>query len=133
MFQEIVLQLWLSYKTFKNESKFSTWMYRVAINTAISMVKKQQKIIDLNNFKNDNNLPFTEINNNLENEQLAQIYEAIETLKEIDKAIVLLYLEGMNYEEMEQVVGLQQNHLRVKMNRIKDKLRKQTQAMNHES
>lgn len=133
LFQEIVLQLWTSYKSFKGDSKFSTWMYRVAINTAISIIRKQQKSIDFKELKNGVNFICTENFTGSENEQLTLIYQAIETLNDIDKAIVLLYLEGFSYEEMEQIVGLQQNNLRVKMNRIKDKLRKQTQAMNHES
>jgi RNA polymerase sigma-70 factor (ECF subfamily) len=132
MFQEIVIQLWKSYKTFKGESKFSTWMYRVAINTAISIHRKKQREVSiefvdtpLNNFKTDND-------QKIENEKLAQLYNAISILTEIDKAIIMLYLENTSYEEMELIIGLQQNNLRVRMNRIKEKLRKHMQAMNYE-
>lgn len=132
MFQEIVIQLWKSYKTFKGESKFSTWMYRVAINTAISIHRKKQREVSiefvdtpLNNFKTEND-------QKIENEKLAQLYNAISILTEIDKAIIMLYLENTSYEEMELIIGLQQNNLRVRMNRIKEKLRKHMQAMNYE-
>lgn len=132
MFQEIVIQLWKSYKTFKGESKFSTWMYRVAINTAISIHRKKQREVSiefvdtpLNIFKADND-------QKIENEKLAQLYNAISILTEIDKAIIMLYLENTSYEEMELIIGLQQNNLRVRMNRIKEKLRKHMQAMNYE-
>lgn len=132
MFQEIVIQLWKSYKSFKGESKFSTWMYRVAINTAISIHRKKQREVSiefvdtpLNNFKTEND-------QKIENEKLAQLYNAISILTEIDKAIIMLYLENTSYEEMELIIGLQQNNLRVRMNRIKEKLRKHMQAMNYE-
>jgi RNA polymerase sigma-70 factor (ECF subfamily) len=132
MFQEIVIQLWKSYKSFKGESKFSTWMYRVAINTAISIHRKKQREVSIEFVDTPLNIFKTENDQKIENEKLAQLYNAISILTEIDKAIIMLYLENTSYEEMEFIIGLQQNNLRVRMNRIKEKLRKHMQAMNYE-
>ncbi len=64
-------------------------------------------------------------------EKLAQLYKAIHQLPEIERGIVMLYLEDKSYEEMEDILGINQNNLRVKMNRIKEKLRKLTKAVEH--
>lgn len=107
MFQEIVIQLWKSYKTFKGESKFSTWMYRVAINTAISIHRKKQREVSIEFVDTPLNIFKTENDQKIENEKLAQLYNAISILTEIDKAIIMLYLENTSYEEMEFIIGLQ--------------------------
>ena len=126
LFQEIVVQLWKGYPGFRGDAKFSTWLYRVALNTAISGLRKKEKNIA---YVDPSILPatFHDFNdNNPDQEQLQQLYEAIRKLNEIDRAIVMLYLEDRSYEEMEEVLGITQNNLRVKMNRIKEKLRKLT-------
>ena len=126
LFQEIVVQLWKGYPRFRGDAKFSTWLYRVALNTAISGLRKKEKNIA---YVDPSALPTALQNlndNNPEQEQLQQLYEAIRKLGEIDRAVVMLYLEDRSYEEMEEVLGISQNNLRVKMNRIKEKLRKLT-------
>jgi RNA polymerase sigma-70 factor (ECF subfamily) len=124
LFQEIVVQLWRAYPSFRGESKFSTWLYRIALNTAISGLRKKKNHIA--SFEPDN-LP-TEIQDEAYNKdkeiQLDQLYAAIRQLSEIERALVMLYLEDKSYEEMEEILGINQNNLRVKMNRIKEKLRK---------
>lgn len=126
LFQEIVIQLWKAYGSFRGESKFSTWLYRIALNTAISAYRKNQRTISTTAM---DALPvelaapeydFTK------EEKLKQLYAAISKLTEVEKAIVMLYLDDKSYEEMEEVLGVNQNNLRVKMNRIKDKLRQLT-------
>lgn len=129
LFQEIIVQLWKAYPKFRGEAKFSTWLYRIALNTAISDLRKQKKRIapidpDL--------LPagLQEVQYPKEKEeQIQQLYAAIDQLTEIEKALVMLYLEDKPYEEMEEILGINQNNLRVKMNRIKDKLRKLTKEV----
>ncbi|MGZ3846878.1 MAG: RNA polymerase sigma factor [Flavisolibacter sp.] len=127
LFQEIVIQLWKAYPKFRGLSKFSTWMYRVAINTAITALRKQNDFIAS---YEPANLPELEDrkHNEGEEEQLQQLYKAIAQLNEIDKAILMLYMEDRSYEEMEDILGLSQGNLRVKMNRIKDKLRQLTKT-----
>ena|SRR5689334_13063661 len=128
LYQEIVVQLWRSLPKFRNESKLTTWMYRVALNTAISDYRKQQRTIattDLNLFTKE---IAEQAEYNDKEEKLKSLYNAIGHLPEIEKAIVMLYLDDKSYEEMEDILGINQNNLRVKMNRIKEKLRQLTKT-----
>jgi len=126
LFQEIVIQLWKSYPGFRGDSKFSTWLYRIALNTAISDLRKQGR--------RPSTTSTSEIPPSLpdmtwpgeEEQQLQQLYAAIARLSDVEKALVMLYLEDKPYEEMEEIMGINQNNLRVKMNRIREKLRKMT-------
>ncbi|RZS71877.1 RNA polymerase sigma-70 factor (ECF subfamily) [Pseudobacter ginsenosidimutans] len=131
LFQEIVIQLWRAYPRFRGDSKFSTWLYRIALNTAISDLRKQKNLIK----SVEPDLLPTEIQdiqyNKDKEEKLAQLYKAIHQLPEIERGIVMLYLDDKSYEEMEEILGINQNNLRVKMNRIKEKLRKLTKAVEH--
>ena len=123
LFQEIVIQLWKAYPKFKGNSKFSTWMYRVALNTAITGLRKKKDIIRT---YSPDALPLNageENTSESEEENLQLLYLAIAQLNQIEKAIVMLYMEDRSYEEMEEILGLSQGNLRVKMNRIKEKLR----------
>jgi RNA polymerase sigma-70 factor (ECF subfamily) len=130
LYQDIVLQLWRSFPSFKNNAKFSTWMYRVAINTAITGLRKNNKIqVDATNLDDLHHLHDLKTAN--EEELLSELYTAISKLNEVEKAIVMLYLEDKSYEEMEDVLGINQGTLRVKMTRIKDKLRNLTKSTVH--
>lgn len=123
LFQEIIIQLWKAFPGFKGQSTFSTWLYRVAINTAITGLRKEKRFITS---YEPAALPVTESDENNgeeKEEQLQQLYTAIEQLTQIEKAIVMLYMEDRSYEEMEDILGIGQGNLRVKMNRIKEKLR----------
>ena len=126
LFQEIVIQLWRAYPGFRGDSKFSTWLYRIALNTAISDLRKQQRHIRT---MDPDSLPaqLQDIQYNTEKEdQLQSLYAAINRLTEVEKALTMLYLEDKSYIEMEDILGIPQNNLRVRMNRIKEKLRKMT-------
>lgn len=126
LFQEIIVQLWKSYPKFRGESKFSTWLYRIALNTAISDLRKQKRrIAPLDADYLPAQLQDMQYPKEQE-EQLQQLYAAINQLTEVEKALVMLYLEDRSYDEMEEILGINQNNLRVKMNRIKEKLRKLT-------
>ena len=124
LFQEILIQLWKSYPSFRNESKFSTWMYRVALNVALQDLrktkKKQQLFFQTNFFKETAEEASTEI----KNEKLKLMYAAIADLNKIEKAIVMLHLDEKTNAEIAEIVGITQNYVRVKMNRIKIKLSK---------
>ena len=126
LFQEIMIQLWKSFPGFNRQSKFSTWLYKVAIYTAIAGLRKQKNFI---HSTEPENLPNTTEDigyDSTRDEQLIELFKAIEQLNEIEKAIIMLYLEDKSYEEMEEILGINQGNLRVKMNRIKDKLRQLT-------
>jgi RNA polymerase sigma-70 factor (ECF subfamily) len=126
LFQEIVIQLWKAFPSFRQEAKFSTWMYRVAINTAISDIRRQKNRIRGIGIENIADEIQDEEYNREKEEQLRQLYSAIGQLSPIEKALVMLYLEDKSYDEMEDILGINQNNLRVKMNRVKEKLRKLT-------
>ena len=131
LFQEIVIQLWKSFPKFRGDSKFSTWLYRIALNTAISGLRGQKNNIVLTE---PAKLPsdIQDIQYDIQREiHIQQLNIAIGQLTEIEKAIIMLYLEDRTYDEMEEILGINQNNLRVKMNRIKDKLRKLTKAVEH--
>lgn len=122
LYQEIVIQLWKAYGSFRGESKLSTWMYRIALNTAISDIRKQSRRIDLQ-FPEFIPKEEADVVDHAKEENLKQLYAAIQKLSEIEKAVVMLYLEDKSYEEMEEILGINNGNLRVKMNRIKEKLR----------
>lgn len=126
LFQEIVIQLWKSFENFRNESKISTWMYRVALNTALTEKRrgKTKASIIFPGLLNEDKVEENDSSSHQENINL--LYGAIAKLTEVEKAIVMLYLVDSSYEEMEEVLGISQGTLRVKMNRIREKLRQIT-------
>lgn len=123
LFQEILAQLWKSYPTFRNESKFSTWMYRVALNTAITSFKKDKRQPDKSGISYENLQLAEEMYDSREEEQIRMLNKAVSNLSGIEKSIILLFLEDKKYEEIAEITGITQNYVRVKMNRIKKKLK----------
>jgi RNA polymerase sigma factor (sigma-70 family) len=121
LFQEIVLQVWKSLGSFRNEAALSTWMYRIALNTAITHFKKEQRSVK-------QHLPFDgidipDLSDVDENEALMkQMFSAIDGLDKIDKSLILLHLEQKSYEEISEILGLSKSNVGVKLNRIKTKL-----------
>ncbi len=124
LFQEIVLQLWKAFPRFKHEANISTWMYRIGMNTAISNFRKERNRQSSVSFSN---LPyplpdFSETDDfMIETEPL---YKAIDLLSQIEKAVILLYLDDKSYEEMAEILGISKSNVGVKLNRIKAKLEK---------
>jgi len=124
LFQEIVAQLWKSFPTFQNRSKFSTWMYRVALNTAITQFKKAKRRPDQNRLSYDNFQVEDDSYDTETEENIKHLHRAVAQLSGVEKSIVLLYFEEKKYEEIAEITGITQNYVRVKMNRIKKKLKK---------
>ncbi|HZH72614.1 MAG TPA: sigma-70 family RNA polymerase sigma factor [Mariniphaga sp.] len=123
LFQEIVAQLWKSYPTFRHESKVSTWMYRVGLNTAITHFKKSKRRPDRNQLSYEN-LQVADVSYDFETEEQIKILQkAVSQLTGVEKSIILLFLEDKKYEEIAEITGITQNYVRVKMNRIKKKLK----------
>jgi len=123
LFQEITIQLWKAYPQFRGDSKFTTWAYRVALNTAITLFRKKKR--DINTFEiNDDihKIDFEEYDFE-EEEQLKIMYKAIHQLGDIEKALVFMYLEDKNYKEISETLGINEVNARVKMNRVKTKLK----------
>jgi RNA polymerase sigma-70 factor (ECF subfamily) len=123
LYQDIIIQLWKSYPKFRGESKFSTWLYRIAINTALISLSKPKRSLQYSDVELNNVQVPDEDDIGLKDEQQEQLYLAIQQLNDIEKSIVMLYLEDKSYDEMEDILGISNATLRVKMNRIKEKLR----------
>ena len=124
LFQEISIQLWHAYPNFRGDAKFSTWAYRVALNTAISLFRKSKRDVkttdlELHSFR----LKYDEYNDE-EEQQLKIMYQAIHQLNDIEKALVYMYLEEKDYAEISETLGITEVNARVKMNRVKTKLKK---------
>lgn len=120
LFQEIVLQIWKSLGSFRQESALSTWMYRIALNTAITHFKKEKRSIKP---ISATGIDMPDLNEGLaEAEELQQLSNAIEQLNKIDKSIMLLYLEEKSYDEISEITGLTKSNVGVRINRIKQKL-----------
>lgn len=123
LFQEITIQLWKAYPKFRGDSKFSTWMYRVALNTAITLYRKKKRGIQTQDYDSVHfRIKVDEYDDETE-QRLSLMYNAVKELNDIDKALVFLYLEDKNYKEISETMGISEVNARVKMNRVKTKLK----------
>ena len=120
-YQEVLIQIWRSLPKFRGESKVTTWIYRISLNTCISHVRKNTK-------GNINKVPLIDVNlweNDIEKkQQVDEMYSLINKLNKLENAVILLWLEDRDYEEIASVVGITKANVAVKINRIKEKLRK---------
>ncbi len=123
LFQEITIQLWKAYPKFRGDSKFSTWMYRIGLNTAITLYRKSKRRVKTQDFESVIYKIRADEYDATEEEQLKLMYKAVKELGDIEKALVFLYLEDKNYREISDILGISEVNARVKMNRIKTKLR----------
>lgn len=123
LFQEITIQLWKAYPKFRGEAKFSTWMYRVGLNTAITLYRKNKRKISTQDYDDVQFKIATEEYDDTEEQQLKLLYNAVHQLSDIEKALVFLYLEDKNYREISETLGITEVNARVKMNRVKTKLK----------
>ena len=122
--QEIIVQLWISFKKFDGRVKLSTWIYKIALNTAISFYRSDRKtsvrkvpitesIISISEYESDSELE----------ENIATLYLFIETLNELEKALMLLYLDDNKYKEIADILGISETNVATKINRIKKSLK----------
>jgi len=124
LFQEITIQIWKNYSKFRGESKFSTWMYRVSLNTAITLYRKSSRRIKTQDFS-EVSFKIKSIDyDDTKDKQLRALYGGIRELNDIEKALIFLYLEDKPYKEIAKTLGISEVNARVKMNRSKEKLRK---------
>jgi len=119
LFQDICLQLWRSYSNFRNDAQFSTWLYRVALNTAISQVRKK-KALDEDEYRE----LYSENSASETDEKIKLLFRAITMLNKVDRALILLWLEKKKYEEIAEILGISKSNVSVKLVRIKEKLSK---------
>lgn len=125
--QEMLYNLWKGYPGFRGKSKFSTWMYRVCLNTAMTYFGKS---------KRGNFLPLTHEHTKMgdemdfeRKESLGLLNQAIESLSQINKAIILLYLEELSYDEIARVTGLSKSNVSVRLVRIKNELERKLEKL----
>jgi len=124
LFQEITIQIWKNYSKFRGESKFSTWMYRVSLNTAITLYRKSSRRIKTQDFSEVSFKIKYIYYDDTKDQQLRALYGGIRELNDIEKALIFLYLEDKPYKEIAKTLGISEVNARVKMNRSKEKLRK---------
>jgi len=123
LYQDIVYQLWKSFSTFKGDAKLSTWIYRIALNTALLYLKNKKR----KGYKTslDELVLINENYDTVLEERIKILYAHIRELGEIDKGIVFLFLEGKKYEEISEITGMSTSNIGTRMARIKEKLNKQ--------
>ncbi|KYG73064.1 RNA polymerase sigma factor [Roseivirga echinicomitans] len=121
LFQEIIFQLWKSIGSFKGESEFSSWMYKVALNTAIVFFKKEKRKPDSYVDLKKEPVAYQDYCDE-KDQQLDHFYKAVKKLNKIEKALILQFIEGFSGKEIAENLGLSEVNVRVKMNRTKNKL-----------
>lgn len=120
LFQEIVYQLWKSYPSFKGESKISSWIYRIALNTAMAIYRKPKLTIDYFDEISGQNQAGSgkEVSENEE-----RLFAALRKLNDAEKALISLYLDEFSYQEISKILGISESNVGVRLNRIKSKLK----------
>lgn len=133
LFQEIVLALWKAYPSFNHQSKISTWIYQVAINTVFSRIRKDKRQPKSEPLTDKvRQIPQPAAMHEL-SENTQELYQAISQLCDIDKAIIMLYLDEHSYQEIAAIVGISKTNVSTRINRIKMKLEKLLNCKYHES
>ncbi len=120
LFQEVVFHLWRGFPNFRNEAKVSTWIHSVAFNTAIANFRKKKIPMYLSEHIPEHLHP-KETEEMSENEE--RLFEALRKLNDGEKVLISLYLEDYSYAEMAEIIGITENNIGVKLNRIKTKLK----------
>ena len=121
-YQEVCLQIWRSQDSFREQSEWSTWIYRISLNVCLTLLKKKKK---KHHFVSDA-MPDEAIEDSRSfvDESLNQLFQAIRQLSEIDRAVIMLYLEEKSYQEIAEIIGTNQNNIGVRIKRIKERLKK---------
>lgn len=122
LYQEVVLNLWKAFPKFRQECKISTWIYRIALNTCISFIRKERNAPEIVTLTYEADWMTEE--KDVLTDLLRELYHMINHLGQLDKSIILLYLEEKSYEEIAEITGLTVTNVATKISRIKEKLRK---------
>ena len=121
-YQEVLINLWQSFDKFEGRSKFSTWIYRVALYTCISFIRRKEPTTITLSFD------LSADEDSALKEQLEELHSVINRLGHIDRALIMLWLEGYSYEEMAEVTGITQSNVAVKLMRAKNKIKEMFNA-----
>lgn len=129
--QEMLVHLWKSYQSFKGESKFSTWMYRVCINVAITSLRKDKRLPKFETMQELHDR--ADVPTGQDDElKMKVFYKAVQEISEIEKALIFLFMEGQSHREIAQQLGISEGNARVKLNRTKHKLQEIVKKYEHE-
>ena len=122
-YQEVCLQIWISRDNFKAKSEWSTWVYRITLNVCMTLLKKKKR--NVQHFASDY-VPVEagEESGAFDDENLNILYDGIKQLSEVDRGVILLYLDEKSYEEIADIMGTNKNNIGVRINRIKERLKK---------
>ena len=122
LFQEVVINLWSCWPRFRGDCKVQTWIYRIALNTCVSFLRKSKA--------RPSSLPLTNnievVANDFDHEKIRELYININNLEKIEKAIVLLHLEEKSHDEISQILGISKSNVAVKLFRIREKLKEKS-------
>jgi RNA polymerase sigma-70 factor, ECF subfamily len=123
LISDIALELWKSYPNFKGDSKISTWIYRISLNTSMNYRRKDKSDLllfsETNQFDTSTWLQYTEVN-----EQVELLYDCIDDLTEFNKAIIILYLDGNSHDEISTITGISKTNVGTRISRIKEQIKK---------
>ncbi|MFC0264384.1 RNA polymerase sigma factor [Fontibacter flavus] len=120
LFQECLYNAWKAFPKFRHDSKFSTWLYKVALNTALYQNRKSKVINNGVSLESIENIETDQ----QDSDQLSQLYLAIAGLNDIEKSVILLHLEGLSYKEVGEITGFTESNVGARLTRIKEKLKK---------
>ena len=128
VFQDIILQLWKSFDTFRGESKISTWIYKVSLNTILNKVRKEKTKISAES------ISYSELtfSNAMSDDDKELLHVVLQSLKGLDKAIVILYLEGYKNKEIAQMLNLTPTNVSTRLSRVKAELKDKFQNQHYE-
>lgn len=136
LFQDVCLQLWSSIPAFRGEAKETTWIYRVAFNTALAWRRgEQRRRVKHETFLKFDLSPQTQpshAHSLPEQETIAQLYAAIRDLPKVDASLAMMHLDGLSYQEMAEVLGISENYVGVKLNRVRQQLAETLKGAGHE-
>ena len=132
LFQEILTNIWRGLDRFEGRSKMSTWIYRIAVNTALAYRKKQKKENDrFDGARNEINDELNHTSGEADQETIANLHQAISALNKIEKGIISLMLQDVSQKEIAEVMGYSENNVRVRTHRIKQKLKSILTVQHH--
>lgn len=126
LFNDIALELWKSFTRFKGNAKISTWIYRVALNTSMNYKRKKKNdtlFSSINDFKKEEILPWLADHEQEDSSELDLLYNCIDELNEINKAIILLYLDGNSHDEISEIMGISKTNVSTRIGRIKEQIK----------
>jgi RNA polymerase sigma factor (sigma-70 family) len=119
--QEVFINTWNSLPTFRGESSEKTWIYRITVNTCLMWIRKEKKVMKTG--WRESGADTIADPHEPQHEQIDKLYKAIGELEEVDRLVIMLVLDELEYEEISRVIGITENNLRVKVHRIKQRLK----------